>query len=244
MGKLFIVGFGPGSREQMTEQARRALEAADVLCGYTVYLDLLRPLFPEKETFSTPMTRERERCRRALETAAAGRTVALVCGGDAGVYGMAGLALELAGERKDVEIGIVPGLTAALAGAALLGAPLMNDFCVISLSDLLTPWERIETRLRCAAAGGFSLCLYNPASRRRRDHLRRACDILLETLPAGTACGWARNIGRDGEASGVLTLGELRDFEADMFTTVFVGTAATRVIRGRLVTARGYEVER
>ena len=241
MSKVFAVGFGPGDREHMTEQAGKAVEAADVLCGFTTYLDLLRPLFPDKEVYATPMTQELDRCRWALETAERGKTVALLCSGDAGVYGMAGPLLELAEQHPTVDVEIIPGVTAALSGAALLGAPLMNDFCVISLSDLLTPWAEIENRLRCAAQGEFALCLYNPGSHRRKDHLRRACDILLEILPAETVCGWARNVGREGEACGVLTLDELREFPADMFTTVFVGTRSTRLTRGRMVTPRGYE---
>ena len=241
MSKVFAVGFGPGDREHMTEQAGRVLAAADVLCGYTGYLDLLRPLFPDKECYSTPMTGELDRCRWALETARSGRTVALLCSGDAGVYGMAGPLLELAEDYPQVEIEIVPGVTAALSGAALLGAPLMNDFCVISLSDLLTPWQDIENRLRHGALAGFVLCLYNPASHRRRDHLKRACDILLETLSPETVCGWARNVAREGEDHGVLTLGELREFSAVMFTVIFVGVPATRNLRGRMVTPRGYE---
>ena len=241
MSKVYVVGFGPGGREYMTEQAVKAIEAADVLCGYTAYLDLLRPLFPDKETYSTPMTRELDRCRWALETARSGKTVALLCSGDAGVYGMAGPLLELAEKDQETEIEVVPGVTAALSGAALLGAPLMNDFCVISLSDLLTPWTQIENRLRCAAAAGFVLCLYNPASRRRKDHLKRACGILMEVLPVGTLCGWARLVGREGEDCGLLTLRELESFPADMFTTVFVGVPATRAVNGRMVTPRGYE---
>ena len=245
MSKVFVVGFGPGDREHMTEQAVRALEGADVLCGYTTYLDLLRPLFPEKETYTTPMTRELDRCRWALETAQKGKTVALLCSGDPGVYGMAGPLLELAPEiAPEVEIEVIPGVTAALSGAALLGAPLMHDFCVLSLSDLLTPWAEIENRLRHAALGGFVLCLYNPASRRRRDHLRRACDVLLEVLPPETVCGWARSVGREGEDHGVLTLAGLGDFPADMFTTVFVGVPGTRLLAGRMVTPRGYERKR
>ena len=241
MSKVFVVGFGPGDREHMTKQAGKAMEAADVLCGFTTYLDLLRPLFPDKETYSTPMTKELERCRWALETADSGKTVALLCSGDAGVYGMAGPLLELAEQYPTVDVEIIPGVTAALSGAALLGAPLMNDFCVVSLSDLLTPWPEIENRLRCAAQGGFALCLYNPGSRRRTDHLCRACDILLQNLPPETVCGWVRNVGREGENRGFLTLGELREFSADMYTTVFVGTRSTRMIQGRMVTPRGYE---
>ena len=189
MNKVYVVGLGPGGEEFMTAQARAAMERADVLCGYTVYVDLVKHLYPGKETYVTPMTRELERCRWALETAAAGRTVAMVCSGDAGVYGMAGPLLQLAGEYGGAEVEVVPGVTSALSGAAVLGAPLMHDFCVISLSDLLTPWEQIERRLALAAAGDFSICLYNPSSKKRADYLRRACDILLREKSPDTVCG-------------------------------------------------------
>lgn len=245
MNKIYVVGLGPGGPEGMTAAARAALDAADVLCGYTVYIELVRPLCPGKQTYTTPMTQELARCRWALETAAAGRTVAMVCSGDAGVYGMAGPLLELAEAYPQVEIEPVPGVTAALAGAAVLGAPLMNDFCVVSLSDLLTPWEQIERRLRAAAAGDFALCLYNPASRKRPDHLRRACAVLLEAgkSPA-TVCGWVQNIGRAGQRHKLLTLAQLQEEPVDMFTTVFIGSAATRAVGGRMVTPRGYEAKR
>lgn len=241
MHKIFIVGLGPGGAAGMTLAARAALEQADVICGYTVYVALAAPLFPEKECYTTPMTQEIERCRWALETAAAGRTVAMVCSGDAGVYGMAAPILELGEEYPAVEIQVVAGVTAALSGAAVLGAPLGHDFCVVSLSDLLTPWERIEERLRCAARGDFALCLYNPSSKKRRDYLQRACDILLAEKAADTVCGWVRNIGREGQEHGLLTLGELRETEVDMFTTVFVGASSTRRLSGAMVTPRGYE---
>ncbi len=240
MGKLYLVGLGPGAPEQMTARAEAAIERSDVLCGYTVYLDLLKGRYPEKETFSTPMTKELERCRWAIDAARSGKTVAMLCSGDAGVYGMAGPVLELA-EETDVEIEVVPGVTAALSGAALLGAPLMHDFCVISLSDLMTPWETIENRLRCAAAGDFSIAVYNPRSKKRTEHLRRACDILLETKSPETVCGWVRNIGRDGEEAHVTTLAALRDAELDMFCTAFIGTSSTRNVGGRMVTPRGYQ---
>ena len=193
---LYVVGLGPGGSRWMTWEARAALEQAEVLCGYTVYLDMIRGEFPDKEYFSTPMTQEIERCRAALERARSGRTTALVCSGDAGVYGMAGPVLELAPQFPEVEIQVVPGVTAALAGAAVLGAPLMHDFAVLSLSDLLTPWEVIRRRLELAAQGDFVLCLYNPSSRRRRDHLRMACDIVLAHRGPETVCGWVRNAGR------------------------------------------------
>ena len=238
MNKLFLVGIGPGSVDGMTQAAKAALEQSEVLCGYTVYLDLVRQQYPDKETYTTPMTRELERCRWAIDRAAEGKTVAMLCSGDAGVYGMAGPVLELA-EGKDIEIEVVPGVTAALSGAAILGAPLMHDFCVISLSDLLTPWEAIERRLRCAAAGDFSIALYNPRSKKRPDHLRRACEILLEEKSPDTVCGWVKNIGRPGQCHG-LALKDLGSLELDMFTTVFIGASSTKNVNGRMVTPRGY----
>ena len=241
MNKVYVVGIGPGGAAFLTEQARAALDAADVLCGYTAYVDLIKDQYPGKQTVTTPMRRELERCRAALETAAAGQTAALICSGDAGVYGMAAPLLELAEAFPAVEIEIVPGVTAALSGAAVLGAPLGHDFCVISLSDLLTPWAVIEKRLRAAAEGDFSVCLYNPGSHRRTGHLQKACDILLDAGKSPrTPCGWVRNIGREGQESRVLTLEELRGETADMFTTVFIGSSTTRLIGGRLVTPRGY----
>lgn len=241
MKKLWVVGIGPGNQADMTHRAYQALGEAEILCGFHTYLDLVRPLFPEKRWIATGMTRETERCRAALAAVAEGHSVAVVCSGDSGVYGMAGLLFQLAPDYPPVEIEVVAGVSAAMSGAALLGAPLGHDFAVISLSDLLTPWAVIEQRLRCAAQGDFAICLYNPASKRRRGHLRRACDILLEYQPEDTLCGWTRNIGRTGQKQGTLSLLQLRDFEADMFTTVFVGSRSTRELSGRMVTPRGYE---
>jgi len=240
MAELYVVGIGPGSAESLTEAARAALDRAELICGYTVYVELLRPLYPGKAFYTTGMTGEMERCRHCLERAAAGETVALVCSGDAGVYGMAGPVLELAPDYPGAAVTVIPGVTAALSGAALLGAPLGHDFCVISLSDRLTDWSLIEKRLRLAARGDFAICLYNPASRHRRDYLQRACDILLEEKDGDTVCGLARMIGRDGESFRILNLKALRDTEADMFTTVFIGSAKTCEIGGRMVTPRGY----
>lgn len=236
-----VVGLGPGDAQFLTAQARHALQEADVLCGYTVYIDLVRPLYPEKETYATGMTREIDRCRWALQTAQTGKTVALVCSGDAGVYGMASPLLELAAEYPDVEVEVVPGLTAALSGAAVLGAPLAHDFCVISLSDRLTPWEMIEKRLACAAMGDFCVALYNPSSKGRPDYLARAVRILLANgKNADTVCGLVRNIGREGQTARILTLTQLENTAVDMFTTVYIGNAATKLLGGRMVTPRGY----
>lgn len=242
MAKLYIVGIGPGEESGMTVEARAALARAELICGYTAYVELVAPLFPRAEVYATPMLREIERCRYALGEAQKGRTVALVCSGDAGVYGMAAPVLELLPEYGGVEVEVVAGVTAALSGAARLGAPLGHDFCVISLSDLLTPWEVIEKRLRCAAEGDFALVLYNPSSRRRSGHLRRACDILLETRGGDTPCGVVRCIAREGEEKRLLTLAALRETEVDMLSTVFIGSSATREISGWLVTPRGYRI--
>ena len=154
---------------------------------------------------------------------------------------MAGPVLQMAEEYPEVEIQVVPGVTAALSGAAVLGAPLMHDFCVISLSDLLTPWEKIATRLRCAAEGDFSICIYNPCSKKRADFLRRACEILLETKSPQTVCGWVKKIGREGQKSRILTLEQLKEETLDMFTTVFIGASSTQAIKEWMVTPRGYE---
>lgn len=236
-----VVGLGPGNAQFLTAQAQAALQNADVLCGYTVYIGLVRPHYPEKEVYTTGMTREIDRCRWALEAAQSGKAVALVCSGDAGVYGMASPLLELAGAYPDVEVEIVPGLTAALSGAAVLGAPLAHDFCVISLSDRLTPWEVIEKRLACAAAGDFCVALYNPSSKGRADYLAKAVRILRANGKADeTLCGVVRSIGREGQSSCLLTLAELEQTAVDMFTTVFVGNAATQNLRGKMVTPRGY----
>ena len=196
MGKLIVVGIGPGDWEDMTVRADRALRSCDVIVGYHVYVDLVRDRYPDKEFLTTGMTRETDRCRMALEAAREGKTVAMVCSGDSGIYGMAGLIYELRGEAAEPEVEVIPGLTAACSGGALLGAPLTHDFAVISLSDRLTPWETIERRLSAAASADLSIVLYNPASHGRPDHLRRACDILLETLPPQRLCGVARNIRR------------------------------------------------
>ena len=241
MNKVFAVGIGPGGAEFFTEEAKAALQRADVIAGYTVYVDLVKELYPEKETFTTPMKQEIERCRWAIETAAAGRSVAMVCSGDAGVYGMAGLLIELADQYADVEVEVVAGVTAASSGAAVLGAPLGHDFCLISLSDLLTPWDVIEKRLHCAAEADFAICIYNPRSKKRADHLQKACRIIMEHKSPDTVCGWVRNIGRDGQEYNIVTLEQMEHEPVDMFTTVFIGSASTKVIAGKMVTPRGYE---
>lgn len=246
MNTIRIVGMGPGNESMMTQQAIQALDEADVIVGYTVYLDLLGEKFRDKEFLSTPMKQEAERCRMCFREAAKGKTVAMVCSGDAGIYGMASLMYEIREEMgtdaDDIDIEVIAGITAASSGAAVLGAPLSHDFCVISLSDLLTPWELIGNRLRAAAEGDFAIAIYNPSSRKRHDYLMKACDILLESVEPERVCGYVRSIGREGEEYHTCTLKELRDTQVDMFTTVFIGNSQSRIIDGKLVTPRGYKL--
>ena len=243
MGKLYVVGFGPGGYEHMTEKAIEVIKNADVVTGYTTYVNILKEFFPDKNYLATPMMQEVKRCQMAVEEAIKDQTVAMVSSGDSGIYGMAGIIYQVAEEMNaNIEIETVPGVTAASAAASVLGAPLMHDFAVISLSDLLTPWEKIETRLRCAAEADFSICIYNPSSKKRADYLKKACDIILEQTQEDRVCGIVSNIGREGQSARVLMLSELRDTQVDMFTTVFIGNYQTRKIGERMVTPRGYRI--
>ena len=240
--KLYVVGFGAGNYEGMTIAAQKAIEDSGLITGYTVYTELIKEHFPDKEYYSTPMRQERERVEYALSQAET-RNTALVCSGDCSVYAMAGLAYELWEKYPAAEIIPVAGVTAALSGGAVLGAPITNDFAVISLSDILTPKEKIEKRLECAAMADMCVALYNPSSKKRADHLKWACEIMLRYKSHATVCGYVKNIGRDGEESRVLTLAELSNIDADMFTTVFIGCAETKIINGKMVTPRGYRLE-
>ncbi len=241
---ISIVGIGPGREEFMTLEAVRALEEADVIVGYTVYIDLLSRRFAGKEMISTAMRREMQRCRICFEEAAKGKRIALVCSGDAGIYGLASLMYEMGKEYPETELRVIAGVTAASSGAAVLGAPLNHDFCAVSLSDHLTPWEKIEKRLTAAAEGDFVIALYNPASRKRQDSLMRACDILLAHMEEERPCGYVENIGRESTKAVVCTLKELREAGGNMFTTVFIGNSESEIINGRLITKRGYRIER
>lgn len=239
--ELYVVGIGSGGEDGLTLRARRTLEEAEVIVGYTVYAELVKKFLPGKEYFTTAMKQEVSRCRAAVEMASNGRKAAVICSGDAGIYGMASLMYEIAAEYENVKICVIPGVSAMLSGGALIGAPLGHDFAVISLSDLLTPWEVIEKRLECAAMGDFAVCLYNPSSKKRADYLKNACDIILRHRDTKTVCAAAKNIDRDGEEYSVMTLDELREYRADMFTTVFIGSSKTKNINGKMVTPRGYK---
>lgn len=240
MNKLYVIGIGPGEYEQMTLKAIHTMEKSEVIIGYTVYVDLVKEHFPGKEFLTTPMKKEVDRCVMAFEEAKKGKVVSMICSGDAGVYGMSGLMYEVGVNYPEVELEIIPGVTAATGGAAVLGAPLIHDFCLISLSDLLTPWEKIEARLLAAAEADFVVCLYNPSSRKRSDYLQKACDLMMQYKSPETICGIVSYIGRDGEHYEVMDLKTLRDTKVDMFTTVWVGNSQTKEINGKMVTPRGY----
>lgn len=242
MNKIYVVGIGPGAYEKMTIEAAEALKKCDCIVGYDVYIDLVKDHFADKKLMSTPMRKEVDRCVMAFDEASKDQTVAMICSGDAGVYGMASLIYQVGADYPETEIEIIPGVTAAISGAAVLGAPLIHDFCLISLSDLLTPWELIEARLKAAAAGDFVVSLYNPSSIKRHDYLQKACDILMEYgKEPETVCGIVKMIGREGQECQTMTLTELRDTKVDMFTTVFIGNSSTMNMNGKMVTPRGYK---
>ena len=242
MGKCVVVGIGPGKYEGLTIEAEAALREADIIVGYKKYVELVQPHFADKEFYDNGMRQEEARCREALKMASEGKNVAVVCSGDSCVYGMAGLVYELSVEYENVEVSAIPGVTAALSGSAVLGAALGHDFAVISLSDLLTPWELIEKRLDACAMADMCIALYNPGSHKRTDYLQKACDIMLRHKDPETVCGTVNNIGREGQCAKTMTLAELRGTPVDMFTTVFIGNSATKVVSGRMVTPRGYRI--
>jgi precorrin-3B C17-methyltransferase len=243
-GRVSVVGIGPGALEYLTPKAKREIEHADVIVGYATYVKLIQSLIkPDAEVVSGRMGREVERARTAVTHALENKHVVVISSGDAGVYGMAGVVLEVAAvENAEVPIEIVPGVTAATAAAAKLGAPLVSDFAVISLSDLLTPWNVIEKRLEAATEADFVIVLYNPQSPGRTEPLAKAHEILLRHRSPETPVGVIRLAGRDGEETAVTTLKAMVDAEIDMVTTVIVGNSTTRIVGNRMVTPRGYNL--
>jgi precorrin-3B C17-methyltransferase len=228
----------------LTPKARSEIENADVIVGYGTYIKLIQSIIkPTAEVFSGTMGKEVERAKIAISKALQNHQVVMVSSGDPGVYGMAGIVLEVAaGEKANVPIEIVPGVTAATAAASKLGAPLVSDFAVISLSDLLTPWEKIEHRLEAAASADFSIVLYNPQSQGRIEPLAKAYEILLKHMNPQTPVGIVKQAGREGEEVTITTLKQMLNAKIDMVTTIIVGNSATKVVNGRMVTARGYDL--
>jgi precorrin-3B C17-methyltransferase len=229
----------------MSGRALEAIAAAETVVGYDTYLGLIGDLLPGKKTIGTGMTQEIDRCQAAVEEAMAGKRVAVVSSGDPGVYGMAGLVLELVLKYPpsvQPEVAIVPGISAIAAAAALLGAPVMHDFAVISLSDLLTPWDTIVKRVEMAAAGDFVIALYNPKSSRRVSHIEQVREIILKHRPASTPVGIVHNASRPGENVVLADLGTFTRGHIDMFSLVIIGNSRTYTAAGRMITPRGYSL--
>lgn len=240
---IYVVGFGPGDKQFMTMQAVEIIEQADLIVGYTTYTDILKAQFPDKKYISTPMRKETDRCRLAIEKALEGNTVAMVSSGDSGIYGMAGIMLEIADDMQaDVEIVTVPGITASSTAASVLGAPLMHDLSLISLSDLMTPLELIFRRVEAAASADFVISLYNPKSGKRVDYLEKAADIIMKYRDKGTPVGIVRNAGRPDQKAWLTTLSELKNEPVDMFCVVIVGNSQTYIKNNRMITPRGYKI--
>lgn len=242
-GKIYVVGIGPGSREHMSERAVQVLESADIVTGYRTYTSLVAGIVEPGKIISSAMKQEVPRCREALALAVGGKIVALVSSGDPGIYGMAGLMLEIiAQEKADMDVEIIPGITSLSAAAAILGAPVMHDFAVISLSDLLTEADLIVTRLECAARGDFVICIYNPQSAQRTALIKQAREILLRHRGGGTPVGIVRNAMREGETRVITTLEDMLNHSIDMTTVIIVGNSKTYVADDRIITPRGYAV--
>lgn len=240
---LYVVGLGPGEKRKMSLEAIEVIKKVDVIVGYTTYIRLIKELIGEKELVSTGMKQEIDRCKKAIEIAREGKDVAVISSGDAGVYGMAGLILELTSQMNDeIAVKVVPGITASIAGAALLGAPLMNDFCHISLSDLMTPWEMIEKRLHAAASADFVICLYNPRSKGRPHHLAKALEIIQQYKKKDTIIGLAKDVGRKEEEAILTSIADLDETKVDMTTVVLVGNKETYISDNRMITPRGYQL--
>lgn len=239
---IYVIGIGPGSKDMMTVEAIEAMKNSDVVVGYKTYINLVTEFIKDKEVVQNGMRQEIDRCKQAVEIAKQGKNVAVISSGDAGIYGMAGLILELTTQEEDIKVKVVPGVTASIGAAAILGAPIMHDFCHISLSDLLTPWEVIERRLKAAGQGDFIVCLYNPRSKGRKGHLERAFEILKEDKNASTVVGIVKNVGREKEEKHITTLEDI-DFEmVDMTTIVIVGNNGTFEHEGKMITPRGYKI--
>lgn len=239
MAKIYVVGIGPGKKGDMTFRAYDALGKSDVIIGYKTYIDLIKEYFPEKELISSPMKKEVDRCREVVEIAESGKTVSLISSGDAGIYGMAGIMLEIVPENIETEI--IPGVTASNAAAATAGAPLMHDYATISLSDLLTDWDLIKKRLELASQGDFVISLYNPKSKGRVTQIEDAAEIMMKYKSPDTPVAIVKNAGREDEKVTSATLGTMLEYEIDMLTVIIVGNSKTFTRNGKIITPRGYK---
>lgn len=242
-GEIFVVGIGAGSEQSLTGEARQAIEQSDVIIGYNTYTRLVDNLVTGKEVIASGMRKEVIRCLKAIELAQTGRKVALISSGDPGIYGMAGVMLEIAArENSGIPVRVIPGLTAAGIAASVLGAPLMHDFAVISLSDLLTPWAKIATRLDLCAQADMIICIYNPRSHGRTWQIVEAREILTRHKKPGTPVGIVKNGGRSNQEVFLTDLGSMLEVEIDMSSVVIVGNDSTYIADGKMITPRGYRL--
>lgn len=240
---IYVVGIGPGKRKHMTLEAVEKIKEADHIVGYKTYIDLLDDLLDGKKVYTNGMKQEKDRCSFALDLSEKGEKVAVISGGDSGVYAMAGLIYEMNSKRENKEqIEVIQGVTSSISAASVLGAPLMHDFCHISLSDLLTPWEVIEKRLKYASEADFVICIYNPKSKGRPENLKRAFEIMSEYKGSNTPVGIVKNAGREGEEVYVYTFEDMNFEICDMSTMVIVGNKSTFIDDGKIITPRGYEI--
>ena len=245
MNKLYVVGIGPGNRESMTFSAVDALKDSNIIVGYNTYIDLIKDLIEGKEVVSNGMRKEVDRCKEAIELASKGNTVSVVSSGDAGVYGMAGLILEIISKEysmSDFDVQIIPGVTAGNSSASILGAPLMHDYVTISLSDWLTEWDTIENRIHCAGKGDFIVVIYNPKSKSRTEYINKTQEILLQYKSPDTPVGVVRSAFREDQSVQISTLGQLSNCDVDMFSTVIIGNSKTYIDGKYIITPRGYSI--
>jgi len=240
-GKLFVVGIGPGKNDLLTIRAQKAIEQSEMIVGYKLYVELVENLCKGKEIINSLMTKEIERCKIAIANAEKGKTVSLVSGGDAGFYGMAGPIMEIV-QNKDIEVQIIPAVSANNAAAALLGAPIMHDHCSISLSDRLTPRELIEKRLHLAAKGDFIISLYNPKSKGRPDFINKAVEIFMKYKSPETVTGIVRNAEREEQSIVITSLEKVLQEKIDMFTVIIIGNSNTKKLNNKMITPRGYKL--
>ena len=240
-GKIYVVGIGPGKKADMTFKAYEKMKNSDIIVGYKTYTDLIKEYFPNTEIRSSSMMKEVDRCLEVLDLAKAGKNVALISSGDAGIYGMAGIMYEIINENDNIEVEVIAGITATNAAAAIVGAPIMHDYVTISLSNLLTDWELIKKRLELAAQGDFIVSLYNPKSKGRTTQIAEAQKIMLKYKSKDTPVAIVRNAGRENEEYEITTLENMLDFEINMLTIVLIGNSNTYVKNGKIITPRGYE---
>jgi precorrin-3B C17-methyltransferase len=243
MNRIYVVGIGSGKKENMTFRAFDALNDSDIIVGYSSYIKLIENNFKYKELVSFPMKKEKERCKFVINEALKNKKVSLISSGDSGIYGMSGILLEILTQKDyKIDVKIIPGVTALNFVSALLGAPLMHDFAVISLSDLMTPWEVIEKRLKYAVKGDFVIGIYNPKSKGRSKHIYNARDIIVKYRSELTPVGIVKNAGRDNEEINITNLKSIENYNIDMFTTIIIGNSTTYTKMNKIITPRGYKI--